>query len=818
MAKPLEYPIKLTNHPDNAGSLKSLSDSISKAMRGADLSIQSVGESAVAQLSAIERSVVSASQSLGGLSRNSGSLRESSVGPVAPAAPIGSVDPVGPSGVDAAAGFNRDFEREQNLNPPRFMVEMPDVAGVSSDFMSDLGTAFDSNPIDVNPSVGFDPAEISAEADELKRLLDSKLAADAVAVGVSLDDDVLSDQLGDSLRQLEDLERAGGGVGKELSSSFREIASKAEESASGIGQLASGLAFLTAGNEDAKEFINTLLKIKGATDVGLGLFKSLSGLVQVTSLVKDRTALRSQAQQIDNQRTQVARQAALQYVTMLDRQGISLLKATNGNRAHAAALRQVATEARRAAIAERDFNTSASSGGFKGGGGRGSGIAGLIGSSLGGSVGGGGLVSTVASQAGGSIGASIGGASIGAAAIPAAAIAGVGLTAGALTVGLIGLADTLDGSASDIDSNTAKIGSSAAEWADYVGDMTGLFDLIDSSGLEAAESMRAFAKQNQAQIDAINKQFDDKQEAADLSLSREADDAALGSSFERLDLEVQSGLMSDLAAETQKAAALAGRLTVQADIYQKSITGTGVSLVESNAALDDGIDLAGRLVAVQKDQLKAIQQETDERRKANEEVTKGLRDRLSLLDEEERKQRDIYSTEKERLENAAIRFVKLSEVDKLEALSAKRLADAGRASELSRSQRDLLDSIGTRDASTAVRGANLADAQNSGFFRSFGGDEQQRIADAQRARQQAMSESQQVQVQIANQVAVDLKIQSNEQAITDKVTRQVLAAIAERDRLADLRRRTDAREFRLNNDREMEASQSQFNQSNPALN
>lgn len=624
-------------------------------------------------------------------------------------------------------------------------------------------------------------------------------------------------ELQSQVEALEKVRKEGEVLERSLSGNFREIAGKAEESASGLGQLASGVAFLFADSEDAKALIDTLLKIKGTADIALGGFKTLSGGVQVLSLLRDRSRGLSQQQQLQAQQTQLTAQATLKYVTWLDREKIKLTEVTNGNKQHAAALRYVANEAKRAALAEEELAASqtkanraqqAGAGlglgrGRRAGRGRGvvGGIASLVGFEAIGAVTGGnslatgvGAIGLDALISGGGGGIAAGGGSTAAA---SAGLGGLAVTAGAAVAALGGIAlvgkeveEIWNGTSTQVGSLTDTIASTEVSVVSWIGEVTGAFDLVGNAAVKAAEEFSA------TQIaETIQRELSEKIALIDLQGQQRVDDDRQSNVRTLRELRVGIGDLNARKAADLNTIDSARELAKAQKTINDYQTGRITNEQTYVAALKRAQEISKRLVKDHKSQISAIKAEGQERQKVNQEGIKAARERLSLLDKELEKKKEIAVTSRDQLNDSAQRFAQLSQKDQAKAIQAQQLAQSGRASELTRDQRDLLGSIGTDNASRAVRRADIEDAREAGFFRNFGNAERARIQQAAQAQQGRF----QVRAEIVNRQEINVNLEENTKELARQIVRQIRANTSARNanlqkevELARQRRRQEA--------------------------
>ncbi len=552
--------------------------------------------------------------------------------------------------------------------------------------------------------------------------------------------DRVSAALGEQLTTMESLSSEGDKLGKSLSSNFREVAQKGEEMASGLGQAASGLAFLFADSKDAKKLIDTLLTIKGTSDIVLGGFKAFSGVAQFFSLLGDRTKILAERQQNQADKTKLAGSATANYIRVLEREGIELRQAIGGNEQHAQALRRVAAAANQAAAAEARLN--AQGGGTRGRGGIGETLLGAAGQGARGSRFGGlarGAASllggsAISSVTGGGFGGAIGGLGLdavlygggGAAAGGTAGAAGVSgplaalaapAAAAAAALGSLALVgkeaqEIFSGTANQAGSLTDTIASTQASifaWglsftgtsgiASAIGDLVGDFGVVSSTlgdfdlvGLSTIGAFGDLARSTEdlkkAQENAKTFQLKGIQAALtsdltviDRSAQQKIDDNRTRATTQQRALGVESGQLTGLDAargnQADAARALSKELKVIAD-YEKGIN-TDANLYLS--ALERANVLTLKHEEAQKAVIAAVKAEAAERRALNDASIGAAEQRIGLIE----KERGIYSSNQDKLEAAAVKFSRLDQRGKVETIEAQRVAESGGT--LSRQQR-----------------------------------------------------------------------------------------------------------------------------------
>ncbi|MCR9292904.1 MAG: hypothetical protein NXI32_09305 [bacterium] len=590
-----------------------------------------------------------------------------------------------------------------------------------------------------------------------------------------------------------------------LSSGFRDIASKAEESASAVGQLASGIAFLWADSEDAKELVDTLLKIKGTADVVLGSFKTFSGAIQVFSLLRERGENLTRQQQLQTEQAKLARQAVANYVEWLDREGIALTEVTGGNKVHAAQLRNAANEARKAAKAEEDLarartkaDQARSLGGRIGAGAprapkRGRGLVGGVAASLGSeaifSATGGGLtgqlgqlgLDSLLSGGIGKGGLAAGGTVALSAASIAALVAGIGSLGKTIVDGFRGKGEGFG----NLFSMTRGISGRADQFLGLDTANARLADSIDAVTRASERLTAAKEKEYQASVQATLALM--KEQGA-----RQVRDEARSNASTLRGLAVDTGALTGRQAAIQDQVAAARELERSMKAIADYEAGRASDEKTYLDALERARALQQEVVGAQQRQIAAVRQEAQERRAANDEAIRGAQQRLQALDQEIQKTRDVGKAAQDRLLSGAERFAALSQKDQRRVIDAQRKAQAGQAGSLSKENQDLLASIGTQNATSAVRQARIASARQAGFFQVFGGAEQGQIAQSQAQVNRAQQQKLQAQIEINNRQQVNVQIEQDENRLAKMIAQRIAQQLAGR---TDLLGRKVAEEY-----------------------
>lgn len=753
---------------------------------------------------------------------------------------------------------------------------------ITSDYQAQLGEINRINPSAIGPRSSIPPAAAPKAAPTPAPVSVPAPPPTPPPVAPSGSDDL--EKVIDSLKEYERLGAESEKITEKMGSSFREFTGKVGETAEGLGRMAQGLAFLGAKNDDVKKVVDTLLTVKGTVDVFVGVSKTITGTIQVFSLFSERQKAAARQQEISAQQQEIARQAAVKYVAVLEKEGVTIDQLARDNRELADALRQVTAQTKAATAAESARDAAASvppipsgRGGVRGRGrGIAAGVAGAVGTEALSSFGGGGLTQTIgsigidllmqrllgggavaaagtgaattavgtgaaAAGTGAAAGAGAAGAGAGAGAAGLAGLAGGAVAAaalagalGALTLVTVELVEVFSGTSNKVGSVTDTIATWEVSMVDWLGDMTGLFDIVKGSE-QAAKADEALKKRKENEdIKKLQNESGSNQRAmdrrAEQSLAdkqRENESGLRGvmgeTGADRLSgLKLQrQNLMRELAGQQalsqlgandgtfagqQRSANSAEQLRRLQDQLRntdaqiagvqsaggsttkeqlekerlglaKELEGVMSSIAgiekdaEANYAeyvqqLDRATALGQKMEENEKAVLAAIRMEKDERVKANQVAIDGANARLSAI----QKERDAAQAT---LKSGAERFAAMNEGDKMEAIQAMQMADAGNANRLTDKQRSLLRSIGTQRATQAAEQADMAEAQKGGFFRTFGREEQQKVS-------QAATEERKLKVEIGNLQEVNVKIEADYERLAAATIPKIQALINQR--------------------------------------
>lgn len=220
------------------------------------------------------------------------------------------------------------------------------------------------------------------------------------------DDLGLLEELESIIGKVSELDKESSSLTSRQSQSFRNLTEDAENVGTALGQVAGGVAFLTAGNEDLKKFVDTLLAVRGTIEVVTGVNKAILSGARFLSELTTKKRDEGRASEIATEKQRLLTDAAKIYDEVVRRETADLDKSNRELKEHETAMRGAAAAARDAAQAEGQFAASSRAAGAAAPGrvGRGrSGLGGAVAGSLAG-VGG----SAVSQALGGGVAGQVG--------------------------------------------------------------------------------------------------------------------------------------------------------------------------------------------------------------------------------------------------------------------------------------------------------------------------------------------------------------------------------------------------------------------------
>lgn len=747
------FRVGVAEHPETESVLSSLAARAIAVQQQISAAVEGVGTRATAEIqrintaSAAGRATAEASTARAGVNAAIGSGGTANMGG---ATVTGGLNTAAATAAGAQAGreFQTALRAETQRTRPLNNAELDVLFGISERDILEAGAAG-----------GRAMSEALANAlgtDRLHFAPDVEIDAQTLTTLEGM-----ASQVGNVTSQIQELDAAGR-------LNFRQVATEADQFAKALGSLAQGVALLTGDNKDLKKWLDQLLAIKGTVDIFTGLAKGIAGTTRVLSLFTDRREQQNRVALLTAQREQLLQRLADEYNRTLARQTALIGKDTIALNQRAQALRTTALEARAAAGAEQQLAGAAGARGrMPGAAGRGlagglvaiganavgagaygaagGGIAGqiadtgvqtaiqqLLSRALGGAVGG--VAGTAGAAGARAIGGAVGGGAAGAAGgvvggAGGAAVAGsagllatVGAAAAALgALALVGkeLHEVFSGTANQVGSVTDTIASWEVRTADWFGDLTGLFDLVDSKGADKAEELakknaeKKIQEELTSKLGLVDKAGDDQ--LADRTVANRARSrAALVSTG-----DVNAVPAAQMGA--QDAAQMLGKELKIVSDYQKGITHDTELYV---ASLKRSDELTKAAVTSQEAIIAAVKQESAERQKLNNDSISASQARMSQLERE----KGIFQSNESKLESAAAKFARMSEAEQTKVLKAKEAADRGET--LTRKQRASLDSLGLGAESEFTKKQDLADAHKAGFFNKFGSFEQAQMQDS----------------------------------------------------------------------------------------
>ncbi|MCC7334060.1 MAG: hypothetical protein IT422_03125 [Pirellulaceae bacterium] len=733
------FRIGVASHPETQKRLTELGESVKRTTQQIEASIVSVGNTARQAANAINET---------NRRQNGGGVAVAA--PPAPAPTNRISSPLGGGGgVTGDLGGARD----------RISGLREELQGLARDARG-VGAAFDLD-------------SIIREADTLRESIG----------GIDSEAEQVTASLQGISRESEQIARDGG-------KAFRELTGNVEGVATGIGQLAGGLALLGADSSNIKAFVEQLQYIKGGLDIFTGLTKTVSSVVQGYSLLTERGVAAARSQELLGERTRLtARQTELagqrtqQLTTTGERLVRTLRQQAAAEEASASAdrrrirsgreladqLERVIHQTERLDAAEDRLNANpphrpAAGGivapGFRGRGRGGALLAGLgsilgyqavsavtddpLASELGSFALNEGLDRGLSGVRGGSAARNAGQFVRGA----GSRLGGLGRGAGRVLGGAAAAFSAVELGKLAYDSRTGTIDpeSGSGQFFGGIGTNRSLanFDRAfqrnspfgrENDYTRLADSYDAVDRaQKRADESRANREREDEQKRR-LAEERNAFDPLRD--FEnanrkgRRASEVAGGRLSGVGAAQRNIAddarALQRATEAVADADERSTT----DKKEYLATLQRAQSVAERLAESQRSGIAAIQEESSLRQAINRDSISAAEQRISLLDTESDRIRGIAKQAENQLLSGAQRFARLSDADQAKTIQAQQIANSG--GQLTDKQRGLLDAIGTFSASDAARRADLAEAQQKGFYNVFGREERQLVGASDRS-------------------------------------------------------------------------------------
>jgi hypothetical protein len=552
--------------------------------------------------------------------------------------------------------------------------------------------------------------------------------------GPSLPDDNALDNLGKLVDKLGETRDAADETKAKLGANFREIAGSADQTAGAIGKLAGGLAFLFADSEDAKKLVQYILLVKGGIDTVVGTVQAASGVAKFFSLLGERAELKTKSQKLDTEATDAARDATSAYVKWLQAEGKTLEEVTAGNQKHAEMLRRVAAEADKAAKSSRelgDAQDDTDDGTDRPRRGRGSGRRRGFGKGKAG------MLAGLAGMFGGRARDAVGDAADNALGSGASGIVETGLdnigsmknlgrvgrvaapVASALALGKLGFDVAAGGGTIDPNSGSGKV--LGAVGSSGIGGSVDRFLGLDTPAANLTKSFedleRATKRYQAAQEQATQQQLSFQLSMIDRRGANEVSDFQNDASARVRAMQVGNRDMTATGAVSADQVDIAKQLNEQLKFIRENegnLRGDTEAYVESLGRAEAQY---GKLIESQNAMISAVKSEAAERERLNNQSISAAEKRMGLIE----KERDIFRSAEEKVAAAAQRFAELSKADQAATLQAQQTAQQG--GQLTKRQRQLLDSTGLGEEQEVVKRQRMAEAAQAGFFENFGGFE-----------------------------------------------------------------------------------------------
>jgi hypothetical protein len=443
------------------------------------------------------------------------------------------------------------------------------------------------------------------------------------------------------------------------------------------------------------------------------------------------------------------------------------------------------------------------------------------------------------------------------------AVAGLALTAALAAVSLVAyeLAESFSGNAQANKSLTFRIAKAQATLADWIGDATGLFDVVTGSKraktadkeLEERkkkeqereivqgnlDTNRAAAIKNQRAVEGADRDARERVAGIGTAAGTDARQDRLAQERRRLERQLRdeerrakemresdptnnAGYFASQQEQMRLRSAVAG---VEGDVASSNADEQRAALERQRLDLAQQLrtemELMARLDMTRADSVQQYEQSLQRAQQVQQQMADVSEQELAVARQEadERKRineqtmaaaerriemsRQEEKAARDALNTAAERFASMSKGDQRRAKEAMELVRAGREEELTDKQRKLLRQVGTEDATAAAQRGDRRKAEEAGFFDTFGDSERERMAAAQ-------TEQANLQVQVQNLETINVQIETNYQQLAAQTAQYVEQQLA-------IQRQMFQQELDERLEREEKARTAQANQQLAAL-
>lgn len=384
----------------------------------------------------------------------------------------------------------------------------------------------------------------------------------------------------------------------------------------------------------------------------------------------------------------------------------------------------------------------------------------------------GGVAGGAAASAAGGTGMVVGG---GAAVTFAAGVAALGGVVAGLTSAVKSVQDVADNGlfgGAEVGGWSDTIASWEVAVADWIGDVTGFFNIVNDELVAEAEARRqSVALENE--IIRARKQIATEVEAQTRAAQRGVDDrAAAFNSVSMSDEERLAQMRLRDEKEGNIAAGLRAQLPDDSSLWRAD-DGT-MAIANELMAIDD------QRLGAQTEMLALSKQIADTQKEGARSAVESLQQELQMREDERRTIEESLMTAKER-------FAAMSELEQRQAIAAKAKADQGGVMSLNDQERALLRRVGTGDATRAARVADVAEADRAGFDRFFGRAERAALVENR-------NEQQKITADIVDKREFIAKVEFDAEQIAKKLSETVSALMDSQEQIISQKAEADLRE------------------------
>lgn len=551
--------------------------------------------------------------------------------------------------------------------------------------------------------------------------------------------------------------------------SSERLAQGALKSARGMIDAAKGFALLgVVSEENSEKLLRSIVVIEGAFNVVRGSVETLAGFAAAWRAVRSSTEAATKAQKIQQimMGPQFAQLRAYQATLVQEAIAANAAAAANDRLAHsrAGASGQAGGTNPLDLVPGGGPNPADSAGGG----------ARKAAANAGAAAGGGKWYQFAAGNS--FMGMNVGKAGTAGAAIAAAAAVGVVLWE---------LGEMVSGTSTKMGSLTDTIGTMESHVVQWISEMTGWFEWIDNAGLKEAEKksgLMQFENESKDSISRIDLEGERKKEEA-LSKSRDGL------------IRFQSSESGSLAAAATDAKIFTDAM-VRFERLQNSIRNMQKEGKDHTAEYANAIERAQfqheRIEDSTKNMVRLVKEISREQIESSQKAADEAKREL------ENRKESLKALAESRM-SAVERFANLDDFGKQRANEAIRQARMRGANSLSEEQRELLKTVGGKEANEFARQADINEARKFGFDKTFGlGFDQEQI--------KLMEEKNKIEATIKQTNQIIINVEDRNKALIEEIMKQYSSTMraADQNVIKEINRQTDAN--RLQEVRRLEES------------